>query len=170
MRTAEDEQKEKEDGELLVSMMGDDLDPAVAQRVLRKYNGDLQRAAEAILSGERAEETYWPASSGSEQTIPTSSSVIDLTGEDEYRQGRPLTREKSESSATRTRAEPPTNRTIKFAPTDRAPDPNWQLVPANVNPVRRSLFHSNCYAGSQLTSFNVVDFRLRLRWGRMTNR
>ncbi|TFK75592.1 hypothetical protein BDN72DRAFT_757458 [Pluteus cervinus] len=113
--------------------MGGGVDPELARKVLRKFNGDIQRAAEAILNNEIPEDNdpYWTSGSTSQQTLPASNSVIDLTEEEDYRQGRPLTRERSETSV-RVRADPPSNRTIKFAPTDRAPDPNWQMVPANV--------------------------------------
>lgn len=53
--TAQDDTKEQEsDVEFLTSMMGDAIpDPEIARRVLRKCDGDVQKAATAILEGDR---------------------------------------------------------------------------------------------------------------------
>ena len=47
---------------ILTSMMGDG-DPDVARRVLRKHNGDMQKAATSILEGDIGEDT-WAAGYG----------------------------------------------------------------------------------------------------------
>lgn len=137
--TEEEEQRVlQENGGFLVNMMGGDLEMEVAVRVLRKFHGDVHRAAEAILGGDRAEDDFWtPTENSTHRVLPASNSVIDLTGgsedHDGYRSGRPLTREPS--TPVRTRADPPSNRTIKFAPTDRAPSDNWAVVPTTGNNV-----------------------------------
>lgn len=47
-------QSEQESIEVLTSLMGDG-DPEVARRVYRKFNGDMNRAATAILEGDTGE-------------------------------------------------------------------------------------------------------------------
>jgi hypothetical protein len=50
-------QEEQESVDILTAMMGDAVsDPEVARRVLRKCDGDVQKAATAILEGDRGEE------------------------------------------------------------------------------------------------------------------
>lgn len=50
-------QNEQESVDFLMSMMGDQIsDPEIARRVLRKCNGDMQKAATAILEGDRGEQ------------------------------------------------------------------------------------------------------------------
>lgn len=44
--------KEKEDVEMLISMMGSDIDPDAALTVLRRNWGDIQKAASALLEGD----------------------------------------------------------------------------------------------------------------------
>ena len=52
--TAQDDQ---ESVDFLMSMMGDQIsDPEIARGVLRKCNGDMQKAATAILEGDRGEQ------------------------------------------------------------------------------------------------------------------
>ncbi|KAI0038627.1 hypothetical protein FA95DRAFT_1194206 [Auriscalpium vulgare] len=46
--------QEEENITLLTSMMGD-VDPDVVRRVLRKHNGDVQKAASSLLEGDTAE-------------------------------------------------------------------------------------------------------------------
>ena len=48
-------QNEQESLDLLVSLMGDG-DPEIAKRVYKKFNGDMQRAASAILEGDTGAE------------------------------------------------------------------------------------------------------------------
>lgn len=38
--------------EFLIAMMGDNIDRNVARRVLDKFNGDVEKAADSLLSGE----------------------------------------------------------------------------------------------------------------------
>jgi hypothetical protein len=54
---------EEEKITLLTSMMGDG-DPEIARRVLRKHNGDMQKAATSILEGDTGAEDPWPADFG----------------------------------------------------------------------------------------------------------
>jgi hypothetical protein len=44
----------------LTSMMGDG-DPEIARRVLRKYHGDVQKAATSLLEGDTGAEDTWPS-------------------------------------------------------------------------------------------------------------
>jgi hypothetical protein len=54
---------EEEKITILTSMMGDG-DPEIARRVLRKHNGDMQKAATSILEGDTGAEDPWPADFG----------------------------------------------------------------------------------------------------------
>jgi hypothetical protein len=45
-------------------MMGDG-DPEMVRRVLRKHNGDVQKAATSILEGDIGAEDPWPSNFGS---------------------------------------------------------------------------------------------------------
>jgi hypothetical protein len=127
---------EHEGVELLTGMMGD-LDPGVARRVLRKCNGDVHKAATAILEGDRGEPASWSppkppvhpdraAGAGASSTaVQAQTSVIDLTTSDDD-----LSRALEASLQ-------PQNGT-KFGPSDRVPSADWAIVPSNVRP--RPLF------------------------------
>lgn len=65
------EDNEEEKVTLLTSMMGDG-DPEIARRVLRKHNGDMQKAATSILEGDTGVEDPWPADFGSFTDASTS--------------------------------------------------------------------------------------------------
>jgi len=58
--------QEDESVTLLTQMMGDGvLDPDVARRVLRRHNGDVQKAATSILEGDtRGDDATWPTGFG----------------------------------------------------------------------------------------------------------
>jgi hypothetical protein len=62
---------EEEKVTFLTSMMGDG-DPEIARRVLRKHNGDMQKAATSILEGDTGVEDPWPADFGSFTDASTS--------------------------------------------------------------------------------------------------
>ena len=62
---------EEENVTFLTSMMGDG-DPEIARRVLRKHNGDMQKAATSILEGDTGVEDPWPADFGSFTDASTS--------------------------------------------------------------------------------------------------
>jgi hypothetical protein len=55
---------EEESVAILTSMMGD-CDPEMVRRVLRKHNGEMQKAATAILEGDTGAEDQWPSNFGS---------------------------------------------------------------------------------------------------------
>ena len=65
------EVNEEEKVTFLTSMMGDG-DPEIARRVLRKHNGDMQKAATSILEGDTGVEDHWPADFGSYTDASTS--------------------------------------------------------------------------------------------------
>ncbi|KAH9035003.1 hypothetical protein EDB85DRAFT_1945300 [Lactarius pseudohatsudake] len=123
----------------LTSMMGNG-DPEIARRVLRKHNGDVQKAATSILEGDTGAEDSWPAdfeklievpnSIANPSTPPPSKperdkSVIDLTGDDENSE----LRRALEASLSPSAYGPSTS---QLRPSERAPDPNWAMVPSNV--------------------------------------
>jgi hypothetical protein len=65
-------QQEDQVVEAIMSMMGHG-DPEVVRRVLRKYNGDVDKAANAVLSGETGD-TKWSSSIGEDHKhVPTRS-------------------------------------------------------------------------------------------------
>jgi hypothetical protein len=49
---------------ILTSMMGDGGDPEMVRRILRKHNGDVQKAATSILEGDTGAEDPWPSDFG----------------------------------------------------------------------------------------------------------
>jgi|ERR1700722_3346610 len=118
-------QEEERNVDNLTAMMGD-LDPNVARRILRKCNGDVQKAATAILEGDRGEAASW-----SSQITPTppslperkaAQSVIDLTSDDHDDElSRALEASLLPQSMT------------TFGPSDRAPHPDWAIVPSNAS-------------------------------------
>ncbi|KDQ32987.1 hypothetical protein PLEOSDRAFT_1032999 [Pleurotus ostreatus PC15] len=136
---------ENESVELLSAMMGGDIDLDLARRLLRKCNGDVQKAADALLEGTAKgmlEETAVIRRTGSLNTIrtderprsrtagrpgtPVQPSVIDLTGEgedDELSRALNLSME-THSNEQSTRVD----RDQKSAP----PDPAWAMVRSNV--------------------------------------
>lgn len=66
--TAQEEQKSVD---FLTSMMGDAVsDPEVARRVLRKCDGDVHKAATAILEGDRGEESIQQSASSMSIRVP----------------------------------------------------------------------------------------------------
>jgi hypothetical protein len=65
------EVNEEENVTFLTSMMGDG-DPEIARRVLRKHNGDIQKAATSILEGDTGVEDPWPSDFGSFTDASTS--------------------------------------------------------------------------------------------------
>lgn len=134
----QEEQQESDGVELLAGMMGGDFGLEEARRVLRKHKGNVQKAAEAILGGDRGEDvsTLWNTSQISEEPLPadnaspsgvsqatqaSSSTVIDLTSDDDdISRALQMSMETIPSEPT-------------FRPTDRAPHPEWQMVPSNVS-------------------------------------
>jgi hypothetical protein len=130
--TAHDNAQEQESVDFLTTMMGDTVsDPSeVARRVLRKCDGDVNKAATAILEGDRGEDRlaspggktevkpYSPPPSGPGKNSP----VIDLTAD-----------EPNDSDLTRAlKASLEPQNCTQFGPSERAPDPNWAVVPSNV--------------------------------------
>jgi hypothetical protein len=117
--------KEKQDGEMLVEITGADFDHAL--RILRKHDGNMDKAADALLTGaiDDAEERsrqeslasikqdfghLFPDSKARAVEAPARSNVvIDLTGDDD---------------------DPPDTST-RFRATTRSPDPAWQMVRSN---------------------------------------
>ncbi len=136
---------ENESVELLSAMMGGDIDFDLARRLLRKCNGDVQKAADALLEGTAKgmlEETAVIRRTGSLNTIrtderprsrtagrpgtPVQPSVIDLTGEGEDDE---LSRALNLSMETHTNEQNTrVDRDQKSAP----PDPAWAMVRSNV--------------------------------------
>ncbi|KAL5497943.1 hypothetical protein ACEPAH_2874 [Sanghuangporus vaninii] len=138
--------------QLLQGMMGDDLDADVARRVLAKHNNDIQAAASAILEGDRGEDfnsvNTWsnehpfdtsaggsgalnvPRRTNTPRTTPergqpsTTGDVIDLTADNDSDLSRALQLSLEQEQSQRMEG--------NFRQTDRAPDPNWAMVPSNV--------------------------------------
>ncbi|TFK53221.1 hypothetical protein OE88DRAFT_1657130 [Heliocybe sulcata] len=112
--------EEQENVELLISMMGGDVDSEAARRVLKKHGNDIQKAASAILEGDRAEE-YGPRSPPHRTASrpEKEKDVIDLTGDEESQMTEAL------------RMSLETNQEQTFGPSNRAPDPSWAMVPSN---------------------------------------
>jgi hypothetical protein len=134
---SEQEKVEYDNVEICVSVVP--VEPSIARKVLRKYRGDIQKAVDALLAGDRGadvweskhrttpEPAYGDAMDTTaaviptDVTLPSSSSVIDLTT-DEDDMSRAIQMSIQESSQTGT----------QFGPSDRAPHPEWQMVRSNV--------------------------------------
>ncbi|KAG8215977.1 hypothetical protein J3R82DRAFT_7960 [Butyriboletus roseoflavus] len=56
MHLLPDEIREEETVDMLTSLMGDGFDREVTRRILRKYDGNVDKAAGALIEGERGEE------------------------------------------------------------------------------------------------------------------
>ena len=130
--TSEQEQAETEKGNYLASFVNVELH--IAKRMLRRHNGDVAKAADAILTGDPGADSWDSqrrttpdplySQDGLDTATPTvssmvtpvpSSSVIDLTTDDEE-----LTRAIQMSMEDSPQAAP------KFTPSQRAPNPDWQ--------------------------------------------
>ncbi|KAF6751685.1 hypothetical protein DFP72DRAFT_906842 [Ephemerocybe angulata] len=108
-----------------------DVDVEVAKRLLQKHDGNIEKAADALLAGDKGEpaaqpgsSTTWPQRTNTpeygynEADVPSitigpqlpgaSRSLVDLT----------------ESSGA--------DAGPKFGPSNRAPNPDWQMVPSNM--------------------------------------
>ncbi|KAF8957517.1 hypothetical protein BDZ97DRAFT_1706876 [Flammula alnicola] len=137
--TSEPEQLEGDNGDLLATLASiGNVDVQVARRVLRKHKGDMEKAADAILAGDRALDIGWetqhrntpePMYTDGLNTealvVPSSTplpstSVIDLTADDDE-MTRALQMSMQESSQV----------VPQFGPSERAPHPEWQMVPSN---------------------------------------
>ncbi|KAI0718526.1 hypothetical protein C8T65DRAFT_638279 [Cerioporus squamosus] len=127
--------QEQADIETLSAMMGGNLDELHALTLLRKYNNNLEKAASALLEGDtgaddpmyadlpRLEPINAPVIGPGPRTPPPSrpeKGVIDLTKDDDEELARAL------------RASLEDQGTTQFGPSERAPDPNWAVVPSNV--------------------------------------
>ncbi|KAF8902552.1 hypothetical protein CPB84DRAFT_1775662 [Gymnopilus junonius] len=132
--TTEQEQLERDNGEFLATITNVHSDIAI--KALRKHNGDMEKAADALLDGYRGEDwetkhrtTPEPThsdglttSTSSANAALPSASVIDLTNDDDD-----MTRaiQMSMETSSQTQTQP------HFGPTDRAPHPEWQMVRSN---------------------------------------
>lgn len=127
----------KEDGhvEVLTGLMGGVLDREAVRRVLRKYDGDIDKAATAMIDGgERGDALpqLWRSNSqpdiGAQKQLiaptavrPNTPVTVDLTGDDDG----DLQRAMRESMNT-IQPQP------VFGPSERPSDPNWAVVPSQV--------------------------------------
>jgi hypothetical protein len=143
-----DEAKESNNIELLITLMDGSVDHEVARRVLRKFDGDVEKAASAMIEGDRGEDTQsslW--SSHSQMEInqprplpppairPNSPINIDLTGDDDHNDE--LSRALKASLETASQEGP------MFGPSKRPADANWAMVPSNVG---QSVLHFTTFA------------------------
>ncbi|KAI0753245.1 hypothetical protein C8Q80DRAFT_1304918 [Daedaleopsis nitida] len=126
--------QETEDIETLNAMMGGSLDLHHALNLLRKHNNNLEKAASALLEGDTgADDPYadlpslepLDAPGPGPRTPPREpekpSPVIDLTADDDDAElARAMAASLEDQNAT------------TFGPSTRAPDPNWAMVPSNV--------------------------------------
>lgn len=138
MQLTDQEMQENEENDVnfLTSMAN--VDAQTARRVLKKHNGDMAKAADALLAGDRAGDwekqirtTPEPMySDGMNTSTPItinlplpSTSVIDLTADTEDDE---MTRAIQMSMEENSQSGP------QFGPSERAPHPDWQMVRSNV--------------------------------------
>lgn len=137
--SSEQEKLETENSNYLASVVN--VESHIARRMLRKHNGDVAKAADALLTRGDSGVDAWDSqrrttpdpmySDGLDTTTPTassivtpipSSSVIDLTADADEELTRAIQMSMEDSS----RIVP------KFTPSQRAPHPDWQMVRSNV--------------------------------------
>jgi hypothetical protein len=129
--TSEQEKHEMKKSDYLASVVN--VDSQIARRMLRKHNGDVDKAADAILAGDLGADVWesqhrtTPEQDGLTAAKPTSSivtlpsPVIDLTADDEeLNRALQMSMEDSPQNVT------------KLTPSQRAPHPDWQVVRSNV--------------------------------------
>jgi hypothetical protein len=130
-----DEEKESENIALLITLMDGGVDGEVARRVLRKFDGDVEKAASAMIEGDRGDEaqsSLWASHPQMEISQPrplipprpNSPINIDLTGDEDHNSDF--------SRALKASLETVTQEGPKFGPSERPPDANWAMVPSNV--------------------------------------
>jgi hypothetical protein len=125
--TTEKEQQDASQEELLAQI--GNVDRQTARRILRKHKGDMEKAVDALLAGDRGETSVWESqhrttpepryTDGKTTAIAPhpSSSVIDLTGDTEEELSRAIQLSMQDDTSG-----------THFRPTDRAPHPYWQMV------------------------------------------
>ncbi|KAH6910678.1 hypothetical protein BKA70DRAFT_90896 [Coprinopsis sp. MPI-PUGE-AT-0042] len=106
---------DEEEIQLLSSLANVDAD--TARRVYQKHNGDMTKAADALLGGDTGSEDHWSQRQNTRQNTPegimvtkSTTTTIDLTSDSSAYQTVPVS---------------------SFGPSTRAPDPNWQIVSSN---------------------------------------
>ncbi|KAF8805609.1 hypothetical protein BYT27DRAFT_7192382 [Phlegmacium glaucopus] len=156
------EKQEKENGDYLASVVN--VDTYIARRMLRKHNGDVDKAADAILAGDLGEDVWHQhrttpepmySQDGLDMATPTassivtpipSSSVIDLTTDDEE-----LTRAIQMSMEDSSQTVP------TFTASQRAPHPDWQMVRSNA-PVSNSTTTHEDHSLNEAIQASLKDF------------
>ncbi|KAH9937803.1 uncharacterized protein BXZ73DRAFT_100018 [Epithele typhae] len=139
-------QQEADEIETLNAMMGGTLDPAQALALLRKHGGNLEKAASALLEGDTGADADNMADAFADlpglepldgpevgpRTPPPSrpEKIIDLSRDDDDLT-RALAASLEDSKGIQPSMEWSTTGTT-FGPSNRAPDPNWAVVPSNV--------------------------------------
>ncbi|KAH7912508.1 hypothetical protein BJ138DRAFT_1004302 [Hygrophoropsis aurantiaca] len=129
-----DNKKEEESIDSILAMMDGNVDREVARKVLRKCDGDADKAALAMLDGDHGEESsQWHSQSQNAiaNTLPrmtgpptrANSPTIDLTGDDPNDDMSRALKASLESISQETAP--------KFGPSERPSDPNWAVVPSN---------------------------------------
>lgn len=130
MQITNEDEIERSNGEFLASMGIVDVETAI--RVLRKHNGNMEKAADAILAGDSVQDeglNIWKTTTVTQHSErrnvtpePTASSqppVIDLTEDDDAEMNRAIKMSMSQSLP-------------EFKPSERAPNPEWAMVRADV--------------------------------------
>jgi len=79
--------EESEQVDFLLEMMGDSVRRTEALRVYRKHKGNVERAADAMVNGDRGEDYNWECGESgavySQDSGQRVQPVIDLTGSDD---------------------------------------------------------------------------------------
>ncbi|TCD67354.1 hypothetical protein EIP91_000221 [Steccherinum ochraceum] len=122
--------QEQKDIQMLVDMFGTESSEDDILRLLRTNNGNIEKTASVLLEGSGAVAAMLGPSS-TEPVIPRTpppskpergspaQPIIDLTGDTDDEFTRALAMSLEDQGPT-------------FRPSDRAPDPNWAVVPSNV--------------------------------------
>lgn len=108
----------------LQNMMGDSKSPEVIRKVLKKYNGDIEKAVDALFSGETGVEEdeippLEPVPIVQMDDIQPDNRIIDLTKDDDNDMKRAIEMSMQTNN-------------VRFGPTERDPHPDWQMTISNV--------------------------------------
>lgn len=110
--------------EILSSLANVDLN--VARRVLQKHNGNADEAANALLAGDTGEDASAPTWTQRHNTPERGYYDTDVPSTTNTLPGG------SQSTIDLTDASTYSTSVTKFGPSNRAPHPDWQMVPSDV--------------------------------------
>jgi hypothetical protein len=113
--------KFEENVQQLQAIMADACSTDAIRKVLQKHNGNLEKALDALMVGDTGADDDIPPLEPIDTNMgdSTSSQVIDITNDDDQNMKRAIQMSME-------------NNNVRFGPSTRSPDPNWQMTLSNV--------------------------------------